>query len=112
MRHQSRRGYVPGWRPDRKNSRFPICDADTSAFNGENNGKLFIQNYSMGAEFIGSGGKKEDFAGATLEMSTWLDAIRHDTDVVVKPEQAYAVTRILEAIYQSAAVGELVLFGK
>jgi predicted dehydrogenase len=78
--------------------------------NGENNGKLFIQNYSMGAQFIGSGGGKEDFAGGTLEMSTWLDAIRHDTEVVVKPEQAYTVTRILEAIYQSAASGQLVQF--
>ncbi len=76
--------------------------------NGENNGKLFIQNYSMGAEFIGSGGRKEDFAGGTLEMSTWLNAIRHDTDVVVKPEQAFTVTRVLEAIYQSAASGQLV----
>lgn len=80
--------------------------------NGENNGKLYIQNYSMGAQFIGSGAGKEDFAGGTLEMSTWLDAIRNDTDVVVKPEQAYTVTRILEAIYQSAATGELVLFNK
>ncbi len=77
--------------------------------NGENNGKLYVQNYSMGAQFIGSGAK-EDFAGGTLEMKTWLDAIRHDTEVVVKPEQAYTVTRILEAIYQSAASGELVLF--
>ncbi|MBL8056423.1 MAG: Gfo/Idh/MocA family oxidoreductase, partial [Anaerolineales bacterium] len=76
--------------------------------NGENNGKLYIQNYAMGAEFIGSGAKKEDFDGGTLEMSTWLNAIRHDTDVVVKPEQAYTVTRILEAIYQSAASGQLV----
>lgn len=76
--------------------------------NGENNGKLYIQNYSMGAEFIGSGGKKEDFAGGALEMSTWLNAIRNDTDVVVKPEQAYTVTRILEAIYESAASGTLV----
>ncbi len=76
--------------------------------NGENNGKLFIQNYAMGAEFIGSGARKEDFAGGTLEMATWLNAIRHDTDVVVKPEQAYTVTRILEAIYQSAASGQLV----
>ena len=77
--------------------------------NGENNGKLYIQNYAMGAQFIGSGGK-EDFAGGTLEMQTWLDAIRHNTDVVVKPEQAYTVTCILEAIYQSAATGELVHF--
>jgi predicted dehydrogenase len=78
--------------------------------NGENNGKLFIQNYNMGAEFIGSGEKKEDFAGGKLEMTTWLNAIRNDTDVVVKPEQAYTVTRILEAIYQSAASGKLVQF--
>lgn len=77
--------------------------------NGENNGKLYIQNYSMGAQFIGSE-TKEDFAGGILEMQTWLDAIRHDTEVVVKPEQAYTVTRILEAIYQSAATGKLVHF--
>ncbi|HRF46824.1 MAG TPA: Gfo/Idh/MocA family oxidoreductase [Anaerolineales bacterium] len=76
--------------------------------NGENAGKLFIQNYAMGAEFIGSGEKKEDFAGGKLEMTTWLNAIRNDTDVVVKPEQAYTVTRVLEAIYQSAASGKLV----
>lgn len=76
--------------------------------NGENNGKLYIQNYSMGAEFIGSGGKKEDFASGALKMSAWLNAIRNDTDVVVKPEQAYTVTRILEAIYQSASSGQLV----
>lgn len=80
--------------------------------NGESSGKLYIQNYAMGAEFISSGAKKEEFAGGTLEMSTWLNAIRHDTDVVVKPEQAYTVTRILEAIYQSATTGELVLMGK
>lgn len=77
--------------------------------NGEHNGKLYIQNYSMGAQFIG-GAKAEDFAGGTLEMSTWLDSIRHDTEVVVKPEQAYVVTRILEAIYKSAETGELVYF--
>ena len=77
--------------------------------NGEYNGKLYIQNYAMGAQFIGNG-KPEDFSGGTLEMSTWLDSIRHDTEVVVKPEQAYTVTRILEAIYRSAETGELVYF--
>ena len=87
---------------------FQSADGLHVRFNGENAGKLFIQNYAMGAEFIGSGEKKEDFAGGKLEMTTWLNAIRNDTDVVVKPEQAYAVTRVLEAIYQSAASGQLV----
>ncbi len=77
--------------------------------NGESNGKLYIQNYNMGAQFIGSA-KPEDFAGGTLEMNTWLNSIRHDTEIVVKPEQAYTVTRILEAIYQSAETGQLVYF--
>jgi predicted dehydrogenase len=43
-------------------------------------------------------------------MTTWLDCIRYDKEVVVKPEQAYTVTRVLEAIYKSATTGEMVLF--
>ncbi|MCB9135456.1 MAG: Gfo/Idh/MocA family oxidoreductase [Anaerolineales bacterium] len=77
--------------------------------NGENLGKLYIQNYAMGAQFIG-GAVKEDMDGGALEMSTWLNAIRNDAELVVKPEQAYIVTRILEGIYTSAATGELYLF--
>lgn len=90
---------------------FQSADSLHVRVNGENNGKLYIQNYAMGAQFIGSG-QKEDFAGGTLEMSTWLDSIRHDSEVVVKPEQAYTVTRVLEAIYKSAATGELVYFDR
>lgn len=93
-----------------RNADFQSAEDLSVRVNGENNGKLFIQNYTMGAEFIGSGEKKEDFAGGKLEMTTWLNAIRHDTDVVVKPQQAYTVTRILEAIYQSSLTGQLVTF--
>ena len=80
--------------------------------NGENNGKLYIQNYAMGADFIGNGATREDFAGGGLEMNTWMNAIREDKEVVVKPEQAYVVTRILEAIYQSAATGQMIDLSK
>lgn len=75
--------------------------------NGENNGKLYIQSYSMGEAFIGSG-QTENFAGGYKEMLTWTNAIRGLGELVVKPEQAYTVTRILEAIYQSAAKGDVV----
>ena len=45
-----------------------------------------------------------------LECSQWLDSIINDHDPVVKPEQAFVVTQILDAIYQSAAAGkEIVL---
>lgn len=40
------------------------------------------------------------------EARQWLDAIINDTEPVVKPEQAFVVTRILEAIYQSAEQGK------
>jgi predicted dehydrogenase len=75
--------------------------------NGERNGKLFIQNYAMGAAFIG-GDKAEDFAGGIMEMQTWTNAVRGQGELVVKPEQAYMVTCILEAIYKSAASGDVV----
>ncbi len=77
--------------------------------NGEANGKLYISNYFMGAAFIG-GGQKEDFAGGALEMETWINYVRGTGELVVKPEQAYVVTCILEAIYKSAQSGQLVNF--
>jgi predicted dehydrogenase len=79
--------------------------------NSERNGKLFIQNYSMGASFIGDGGKPEDFTGGMKEMQTWVNAVNGEGELVVKPEQAYKVTCVLEAIYQSAASGDVVHMG-
>jgi predicted dehydrogenase len=75
--------------------------------NGERNGKLFVQNYAMGALFIG-GEEPETFAGENLEMEAWFNSIHNDAELVVKPEQAYMVTKILEAIYNSAASGDVV----
>ncbi len=75
--------------------------------NGENNGKLFIQNYAMGAAFIG-GSKPERFAGGVKEMTAFYNSVRTGAELVVKPEQAYIVTSILEAIYVSAATGDVV----
>ena len=85
---------------------FQAADALNVRVNGEAHGKLYIQNYAMGAAFIG--GKSEPVSGATGEMNAWFNAIQTDTEVIVKPQQAYTVTRILEAIYQSAASGKLV----
>lgn len=76
--------------------------------NGEQKGKLYVQNFSMGAAFLG-GGKPETFSGGIKEMTAWFNAIRGQGELVVKPEQAYTVTRILEAVYQSAASNTVVL---
>lgn len=45
-----------------------------------------------------------------LEAKMWIDCILNDTQPVVLPEQSYAVTQILEAIYTSAKTGEAVYF--
>ena len=43
------------------------------------------------------------------EARQWLDAIANDTEPLVKPEQAYKVTQILEAIYESSASGKEII---
>jgi predicted dehydrogenase len=45
-------------------------------------------------------------AEAVRELDQWLDAILNDKEPLVKPEQAFVVTQILEAIYQSAQAGK------
>ena len=45
-----------------------------------------------------------------MEAKIWLDAIEGKGELCVKPEQAFTVTRILDAIYKSSATGELVKF--
>ena len=43
------------------------------------------------------------------EAKQWLLAILNDTEPLVKPEQAFTVTQILEAIYQSGENGREVI---
>jgi predicted dehydrogenase len=50
----------------------------------------------------------DPFRVGDAESTAWLDAIVNDTEPYVKPEQALAVTRILEAIYRSAETGKAI----
>jgi predicted dehydrogenase len=47
---------------------------------------------------------------AEVEARRWINAVKNDTEVVVKPEQACVVSEILEAIYKSAESGQPVYF--
>lgn len=49
-------------------------------------------------------------AEAVREQTQWLEAILTDSNPLVLPEQAFVVTQILEAIYQSAETGKEVFF--
>lgn len=62
-------------------------------------------------EKISSAGNIAYFSGGAgepgyMEAKQWLDAIRNDGEPLVKPEQAYVVTQILEAIYESHKTGK------
>ena len=54
------------------------------------------------AFFEGAGGDRPE----DLECAEFINAILNDTEVVAKPEQAYVVTQILEAIYESDKLGK------
>lgn len=45
-----------------------------------------------------------------VEARRWIDAVKNNTEVVVKPEEACVVSEILEAIYTSARTGQPVYF--
>jgi predicted dehydrogenase len=66
-------------------------------------------------EKISAGGNIAYFEGGSnepgyLEAKQWLLSIINDTEPLVKPEQAFVVTQILEAIYQSHATGKMIEF--
>ncbi|MFV0556941.1 MAG: Gfo/Idh/MocA family protein [Lactovum sp.] len=58
-------------------------------------------------EEISTSGNIAFFEGGTndpekIEAKQWLEAIIEDKDPLVKPEQAYVVTQILDAVYKAA----------
>jgi len=66
-------------------------------------------------ESISSAGNIAYFEGGsgepgTVEARQWLKAILDGTEPLVKPEQAFVVTQILEAIYKSAEEGREITF--
>jgi len=82
---------------------------DGLRINGEKFGKTYVTkpDLSVGgvAFYDGTSMKPED-----LEAMRFYRAIETDTDPVVLPEQAYVVTQILEAIYESNKTGKPVYF--
>lgn len=48
-------------------------------------------------------------AEGIVEMNQWLKAIIEDKEPIVKPEQAFVVTQILDAVYKSADEGKEII---
>lgn len=74
---------------------------DELIVNRGHNGMLTEEHLTQnGAIAYFEGGAGEP---GTIEARQWLNAIINDSDPLVLPEQAFTVTRILEALYQSAS---------
>lgn len=77
-------------------------------YNRGKNGLLMEEKISAGGNIAYfEGGASEPGA---LEAKQWIDAIVNDTEPLVKPEQAFVVTQILDAIYKSDAQGKEIVF--
>ncbi|MFC5466319.1 Gfo/Idh/MocA family protein [Lederbergia graminis] len=82
---------------------------DGLRINGEEFGKLYTKKAELDAGGVAFyDGKME--SDADLEARLWIESIINDTEPLVKPEQAFVVTQILEAIYESARTGKAVYF--
>lgn len=83
---------------------------DGLRFNGIHHNRQYTEQVNLQA------GGAAFFEGTTagepqeIECQVFYDAVEFGKELVVKPEQAATVTRILEAIYKSAETGKAVYF--
>lgn len=77
--------------------------------NRAHNGRLSVEKADLAAGGVAfyNGEKME---ARDVEARQWIDSILNDTMPTVLPEQAIVVTRVLEAIYESAKTGKEVIF--
>lgn len=86
----------------------PMTDAPEITFNFAKYGKLMLERPSVVAAV--------PYFGSTMlspedrEAVQWLDCMLNNTQPLVKPEEAFVVTQVLEAIYLSAASGKQIVF--
>ena len=77
-------------------------------YNRGRNGQLMEEKLSPvgGVAYFGGGGGEE----GTIDCRQWLEAVQNGTEPLVKPEEALAVTKVLDAIYKSAKVNKEIRF--
>jgi len=83
-------------------------ESDDLIINRAHNGLLTEEKKTQGGAIAYFEGTKKE--PGYLENKQWLEAILFDKEPLVKPEEAYNVTKILDAIYESANTGKEVIF--
>jgi len=82
---------------------------DGLRINGEEFGKLYTKKVATDAKGVAFYDATKDNP-ADLEAKMWIDAVVNNKEPLVKPEEAFVVSQILEAIYESAKTGKPVYF--
>lgn len=77
-------------------------------YNRGRNNQLMEETLSPigGVAYFGGGGGEE----GVIDCRQWLEAIKNGTQPLVKPEEALVVTKVLDAIYQSAKENKEIKF--
>ena len=77
-------------------------------YNRGRNGQLMEETISPtgSVAYFGGGGGEE----GTIDCRQWLEAVKNGRQPLVKPEEALGVTKILDAIYKSAAENKEIKF--
>lgn len=85
---------------------------DGVRINGIRGGRQYVTkpDFSAGGVAFYSGTNSDD--PAKREAQLWIDAVINDKAPLVLPEQAYAVSQILDGIYESSRTGAPVYFNK
>lgn len=84
--------------------------ADGLRFNFIEMGRPCVSKPDLGAGGVAFYSGTAGTDPSVNECAQWIDSILYDRQPVVLPEQAFCVTRILEAIYTSSKTGEAVYF--
>lgn len=78
--------------------------------NGEKLGRLYLEKPSFDVGGVDFYTGSPDGDPAYTEARQWIDAVLYDKEPCVSPKQAYVVSRILEAVYESSKTGKTVYF--
>ncbi|WP_207655825.1 Gfo/Idh/MocA family protein [Vallitalea okinawensis] len=79
--------------------------------NGVKYNAQYVEKPALSAKGVDFYDGKKESAG-DREARLWIEAVVEDKEPVVKPEEAMAVTEILEAIYKSSETGQPVMLGE
>jgi predicted dehydrogenase len=83
---------------------------DGLRLNGEQHSRLYEKKINLEAGGVAFNEGSEGESAADLEARLWIECIQNDTAPLVSPEQAFVVSQILEAVYESARTGKTIYF--